>query len=62
MGSGQVLALAAAVDARLVWTDPGLGVAVLDLAPERRWRLFAGGALLVSGTALPAGCFGWSRA
>jgi uncharacterized membrane protein len=61
-GSEQVLALAASVDARLVWTDPGLGVVVLDVAPERRWSLYARGALLVSGTAVPAGCFGWSRA
>ena len=58
----RVLALVASVDGRLVWTDPGLGVAVLDVAAERRWRLYARGALLVSGTAVPAGCFNWSRA
>ena len=52
----------AALDARLVWTDPAMGVLVLDVAPERRWGLYRRGALLVSGSGLPAGCFDWSRA
>jgi hypothetical protein len=62
MGSKQVLALVASVDGRLVWTDLGRGVVVLDVDPERRWGLYARGALLVSGTAVPAGCFDWSGA
>lgn len=48
--------------ARLVWADPEMSVAVLDIPPERRWQLFRHGALLVSGTGVPAGCFSWSTA
>lgn len=57
-----VLAAIAGVDARLVWTDPAMGVVVLDVDPDRRWSLYRHGALLVSGSGLPAGCFDWSRA
>ncbi|MFT6533762.1 MAG: putative membrane protein [Limimaricola cinnabarinus] len=46
--------------ARLVWADPMMSVVVVDLPPDRRWRLFWNGALLVSGTGTPAGCFNWS--
>ena len=58
----QVLAALAAADARLVWSDPAMGVIVVEVAPERRWGFYARGALLVSGSGVPAGCFGWSRA
>lgn len=57
----QVLSAIAAADARLVWTDPAMGVVVVDVAPERRWSFYRAGALLVSGSGLPAGCFNWSR-
>ena len=46
---------------RLVWADAANGIALLDVAPADRWRLYGRGALLVGGSALPAGCFGWSR-
>jgi uncharacterized membrane protein len=58
----QVYAAVGALDARLVWTDPAMGVVVVDVAPERRWGFYRRGALLVSGSGLPAGCFDWSRA
>jgi uncharacterized membrane protein len=59
---GAVYAALGALDARLVWTDPGMGVVVVAVAPERRWGFYGRGALLVSGSGLPAGCFDWSRA
>ena len=58
----DVLAAVVHADARLVWADPAMSVVVLDLAPEKRWGLYRRGALLVSGSGLPAGCFEWSRA
>lgn len=61
IGSAQIFGMLASLDARLVWTDPAMGVLVIDVAPSERWRLYAHGALLVSGSGLPAGCFDWSR-
>ncbi|GGE53917.1 hypothetical protein GCM10007276_33770 [Agaricicola taiwanensis] len=58
----DVMAALAETDARLVWADAAMGVVVLDIPADRRWRLYRHGALLVSGTALPSGCFDWSRA
>ncbi len=49
-------------DARLVWAEPGMGVVVLDVPPANRAGLYRRGALLVSGSGVPAGCFGWSTA
>lgn len=59
---GAVYAALGDLDARLVWTDPAMGVVVVAVAPERRWGFYGRGALLVSGSGLPAGCFDWSRA
>jgi uncharacterized membrane protein len=50
-----------ALDGRLVWADPAMGVAVVDVEPGARMQFYAKGALLVSGAALPSGCFNWSR-
>jgi uncharacterized membrane protein len=61
LGPEQVLDTLKRFDARLVWHDPAMGVVVTDLAPERRWALYANGALLVSGSGIPAGCLDWSR-
>jgi len=58
----QALAAVADADARLVWTDAGLGVVVVEADAAERWRFYRRGALLVSGAGLPAGCFAWSRA
>ncbi|MHA6346437.1 DUF2243 domain-containing protein [Roseivivax sp. CAU 1761] len=48
--------------AELVWADPSMGVVVVDLPHSSRWDLYRHGALLVSGTGVPAGCFSWSAA
>ncbi|BBK43301.1 hypothetical protein STVA_33210 [Allostella vacuolata] len=61
LAPGQAIAALAAADARLVWADPSLGVVVVAVDPGRRWRLYAQGALLVSGSGVPAGCLDWSR-
>lgn len=58
----QVFAAMALTDARLVWTDPEMTVVVLSVAPRHRWSLYRHGAILVSGSGAPAGCFSWSRA
>ncbi|HEY8605792.1 MAG TPA: DUF2243 domain-containing protein [Noviherbaspirillum sp.] len=47
-------------DARVVWSSAGGEVWVLALErPRDAYRLYAHGALLVSGTVLPAGCSAW---
>ncbi len=58
---GAVFAALGATQARLIWSDPDMRVLVLDIPPANRWRLYRHGALLVSGTGGPAGCFNWSR-
>ena len=58
----NVFVAIAATEARLVWTDPAMGVVVVDVPAERRWQFYGHGALLVSGSGVPAGCFNWSRA
>lgn len=58
-GSGAALQAAARLDARLTWLTPDGRVAVFAM-PERapaRWRLYGTGALYVSGTVSPPGCF-----
>jgi uncharacterized membrane protein len=59
--AAQVLAAVRATDARLAWADAAMSVVVVDVAPERRWRFYRHGAMLVTGSLLPAGCFGWSK-
>jgi uncharacterized membrane protein len=47
-------------DARVVWNDPAGQVWVLQAPADlNRWSLYRHGALLVSGTLLPAGCNAW---
>ncbi|WP_370161914.1 hypothetical protein [Limimaricola soesokkakensis] len=50
------------MEAQLVWADPAMGVVILDVAPENRWGFYRRGAMLVSGSGVPAGCFSWSTA
>jgi uncharacterized membrane protein len=57
----DVFAALASLEARLVWTDSSMGVVVVDVAPDQRWRFYTKRALLVSGSAVPAGCLSWSR-
>ena len=59
-GSEFVETALADMEARLVWADPAMSVVVMDMPAAHRWRLFRHGALLVSGTGTPAGCFNWS--
>ena len=49
-------------EARIVWADPKMAVVLVDVAPERRWGFYARGAMMVSGSGVPAGCFDFSRA
>ena len=60
-GPRDVFAALNAVDGRLVWSDRAMGVVVMAVPKERRWDLYRHGALLVSGSGAPAGCFNWSR-
>lgn len=61
-GPKQVFAALDAVDGRLVWSDRTMGVVVMAVPEKARWSLYRHGALLVSGSGVPAGCFNWSRA
>src|SRR5690606_28358772 len=51
-----------ATEGRLVWADPAMGVVVVDAPAHARWDFYAHGAPLVSGAAIPRGCFNWSKA
>jgi uncharacterized membrane protein len=46
-------------DGRLLWTDQDLAVMVVDVPPENRLQFYGQGALLISGSGLPNGCFNW---
>ncbi|MFC6486922.1 DUF2243 domain-containing protein [Nitratireductor sp. GCM10026969] len=59
IGSQDVVSSLASTDARLVWADSSMGVVVVDIPPARRWSFYKYGALLVSGSGVPAGCFNW---
>lgn len=48
-----------ASESRLVWSDPAMSVIVVD--SPAKWEWYRRGALLVSGAALPSGCFNWSK-
>ena len=60
---GPADAMNAIVDngGRLVWTDPNLAVTVVAVPAANRLNFYTRGALLVSGTGQPAGCFSWVR-
>lgn len=60
--AAQAAAILDEAGAQVVWADPGMTVVLVDVAPERRWSFYARGAMLVSGSGVPAGCFNWSRA
>ncbi|MFN3524482.1 MAG: DUF2243 domain-containing protein [Paracoccus sp. (in: a-proteobacteria)] len=59
---GDISAALDAVGASVVWRDVQGGVAIVDLQGNPGWGLYRHGALLVSGSGVPAGCFSWSRA
>lgn len=58
----QVWSALSATGSRLVWTDPSMRVVVVDAPASQRWSFYRHGALLVSGSGVPAGCFKWSQA
>ncbi|MCP1167194.1 DUF2243 domain-containing protein [Limimaricola litoreus] len=60
--AAQIEAALSKLSARLVWADPGMSVVVVDVPADRRWSFYRHGALLVSGTGMPSGCFNWSTA
>lgn len=57
----KALSAIAATDAKLIWSSPDMGVAVLNLDGGRKFDLYRHGAVFVSGSVVPAGCFGWAR-
>lgn len=57
----QVVAALDATGARMVWSDRAMGVVVVAVQPQQRWRFYRHGALLVGGTLPGAGCVSWSR-
>ncbi len=57
----RVIAALDSIDGRLVWSDPGMGVVVVDTPASSTWSLYAKGALLVSDWGVPAACVNWSR-
>lgn len=58
----EVMNALARHDARLVWADPRRGVVVVHAPRTSGLHFYRRGALLVSGSGLPSGCFNWSRA
>ncbi|MCH8684522.1 DUF2243 domain-containing protein [Pedomonas mirosovicensis] len=61
--SDAALRAIAEADGRLVWLDAQGGVAVFALPEGARggWQLYRAGALFVSGTVSPPGCFAFAR-
>lgn len=60
--AAQAAAILDDAGARVVWADPAMSVVLVDVPRDRRWSFYAKGAMLVSGSGVPAGCFNWSRA
>lgn len=48
--------------ARLAWSDARMSVIVVEVPPGRAWDFYRSGAILITGSGLPSGCFNWSRA
>jgi uncharacterized membrane protein len=62
VGMQGAMAAVQAADARLVWTNPSMSVLVVEVTQDAKRSFYRNGALLVSGSGVPAGCFDWSRA
>jgi uncharacterized membrane protein len=58
----EAMSALVAADGRLAWADPSMAVVVIDVPRANRLSFYRSGALLVSGSGLPSGCFEWSRA
>ena len=60
---GAMFQALAATDARVVWSDAQGSVWVMTAIPTaEKLRLFAAGAMYVSGSVAPAGCSAWLKA
>ena len=60
-GPAGAYAAVAALDGRVLWSDPSGELVAVDLgAAGEAWRLYGHGALLISTSPL-AGCLAWSR-
>lgn len=62
VSEGQALSAIAAVDGRVLGTDPSRQLWAIDVATGDASALYRHGALLVSDALLPLGCFSWTRA
>lgn len=63
VSAGDALAALQAIDARLVWNDAAEKVWAVSVAEDADpGELYGFGALIVSNSILPAGCFDWIRA
>ena len=62
IGATQSFRAIAAIDGRIIWSDPsGELVAIDSTAGTGSWRLYGHGALLVGSSGWLAGCLGWTR-
>ncbi|MBM3604709.1 MAG: DUF2243 domain-containing protein [Alphaproteobacteria bacterium] len=61
MAPEQVASVLQDAGATVVWSDPGMGIVLVDMEARNRRDLYRQGALLVGGSVVPAGCFTWSR-
>ena len=58
----RIIGAIGSVDGRLVWADASGELVVIRIADGQPWlKLFRQGAILVSGSGLPAGCFDYLR-
>ncbi|MEV4608820.1 DUF2243 domain-containing protein [Neorhizobium sp. LMR1-1-1.1] len=63
LSTGHVLEAIGSVEGQILWNDETQTVWAIQVAqPARAIDLYRKGALLVGGSILPAGCFGWTRA
>ena len=62
MSAADAFAAVAAADGRVVWADPSGGLLAVEMGQDGdARRLYRHGALLVSTSAVVAGCLAWSR-
>ena len=61
-GQDRIFTSLASINAQIVWLDGSGKLAVVRLSQRQAgWRLFQHGAILVTGSGLPAGCLDYSR-
>ena len=63
LSESEIMTAVLGVGGRIIWTDKSGGLWALDFNdPMDARKLYGRGALLVSNSIFPAGCFSWSRA